>query len=497
MTDQYVFRCYQYCSIGCTADSLSDSERICRKQFRMCAETLHYVSSDDRPPADVMSDERECSTFRHRRYQYCSIGCTADSLSDSERICRKQFRMCAETLHYVSSDDRAPANVMSDERECSTFRHRRYQYCSIGCTADSLNRQSESINVSYVPQWQISMYSDAISTVLLVVRLIAWADSERICCKQFRMCAETFQYVSSDERLPANVMSDGGGSSTFRHRRYQYCSIGCTADSLNRQSESMPQNVSYVPQWQISMYSDAISTVLLVVRLIAWADSERICCKHFRMCAGTLHYVSSDDRPPANVMSDERECSTFRHRRYQYCSIGCTADSLIRQWENMPQNVSYVPQWQISMYSDAISTVLLVVRLIAWADSERICCKQFRMCAETFQYVSSDERLPANVMSDGGGSSTFRHRRYQYCSIGCTADSLNRQSESMPQNVSYVPQWQISMYSDAISTVLLVVRLIAWSDSERICRKMFRTCRNDRSVCIQMLSVLFSYLYGW
>jgi len=131
-------------------------------------------------------------------------------------------------------------------------------------------------------------------------------------------------------------------SSTFRHRCYQYCSIGCTADSLSRQSESMPQNVPYVPQWRISMYSDAISTVLLVVRLIAWSDSERICRKQFRMCAETFHYVTREDRLPANVMSDERESSTFRHRRYQYCSIGCTADSLSRHWESMPQNVSYV-----------------------------------------------------------------------------------------------------------------------------------------------------------
>ena len=276
-----------------------------------------------------------------------------------------------------------------------------YQYCSIGCTADSLIRQTE-------------------------------------CANSFVCAAGTFHYVTHDDRPPANVMSDENESSTFRHRRYQYCSIGCTADSLNRQSESMPQNVSYVPQWQISMYSDAISTVLLVVRLIAWSDSERICRKQFRMCAETLHYISSDDWPPANVMSDESESSTFRHRRYQYCSIGCTADSL--------------------------------------SDTEKICREQSRMCAGTFHYVSSDERSPANVMSDGGGSSTFRHRRYQYCSIGCTADSLNRQSESMPQNVSYVPQWQISIvhgtenWNNSTVKSFLALQHCAWSEMRIGCR---------------------------
>ena len=144
-------------------------------------------------------------------------------------------------------------------------------------------------------------------------------------------------------------------------------------------------------------------------------------------------------------------------RCYQYCSIGCTADSLSRHWESMPQNVSYVQQWLISMYSDAISTVLLVVRLIAWSDSERICRKQFAQRHFTTYPVMIDRQLTWWVMNVNA-----------------------RHSDT-----------------DAISTVLLVVRLIAWADRQRVCRKMFRTRRNDRSVCIRMLSVLFYWLYGW
>ena len=146
-------------------------------------------------------------------------------------------------------------------------------------------------------------------------------------------------------------------------------------------------------------------------------------------------------------------------RRYQYCSIGCTADSLIRQWENMPQNVSYVSHWQISTYSDAISTVLLVVRLIAYHTVR--------------EYAAS--------------SSVCAQRHFTTYPM-----MIDRQLTWWVMNVK-----ARCSDTDAISTVLLFVRLIAWTGSQRVCCKMFRTCHNDRSVCIQMLSVLFYWLYGW